>query len=147
MLFISPGKAWTKGPWLISWSDRLRYLSYKIMTQRTSTVVQWLRSHLARQGTRVQFLVRDLRSPQATEQLSPHIPDLSATTRESVHHKEDPTCWNQDLSEPNSLINFLRKSCCHSPSTDSEDMAAECRLLWLWVVVSYPTGGLWGLAR
>jgi len=126
MLFISPGKAWTNGPWLSSWSNRLRYLSYKIMTQRTSMVVQWLRSHLARQGTRAQFLVRELRSHRSRSNwghtIWTWVPQLgSPCATRKILHAETKT-------EPASLIKFFRKRFCHSPSTDSEAMTDEYRI-------------------
>ena len=39
---------------------------------------------------------RGNKTPHAAEQLSLHTPttEHSATTRESVHHSEDPVCFN-----------------------------------------------------
>ena len=55
-----------------------------------SLVVQWLRIHLAMQGTQVQSLVGELRSHMPWSN-SAHMPSLSSphtTTRESAHHSE-----------------------------------------------------------
>ena len=56
---------------------------------RTSLVSQWLRICHAMQGTWVQSLVKELRSPHAVEQLSPHV-----TTREA----RAPTTTTEPIS-------------------------------------------------
>ena len=50
----------------------------------TSPVVEWLRIHLPRKGTRVRFLVGELPIPHATGQLS-----HSATPREKFAHRDE----------------------------------------------------------
>ena len=56
---------------------------------RTSLLIQWLRIHLAMQGTQVRSPVRELRSHmrQSNEANEPQLESLSATTK-------DPKCHN-----------------------------------------------------
>ena len=56
---------------------------------RTSLLIQWLRIHLAMQGTQVRSPVRELRSHmlQSNKANEPQLESLSATTK-------DPTCHN-----------------------------------------------------
>ena len=48
----------------------LKKVSFQTKDQGTSLVVQWLRIHLAMHGTRVQSLIRELKTPHAVVQLS-----------------------------------------------------------------------------
>jgi len=62
----------------------------KILNIEISLVVQWLRIHLAMQGTWVRSLIRELRShrPQNNEAQLPQLlsPKATITESASVHH-------------------------------------------------------------
>ena len=57
-------------------------------------VVQWLRIHLAMQGTLVRSLFRELRSymPQGNGARRPQIESPCASTKDPTGRKEDPAC-------------------------------------------------------
>ena len=62
----------------------------KKKTLGSPLVVQWLRIYLSMQETWVRFLGGELRSPHASEQLSPS----TSTRGKPACHNEDPACSN-----------------------------------------------------
>ena len=67
-------------------------------TEGTSLVVQWLRIHLAMQGTWVRPLVRELRCHMPWNNLahSPQLLSLGTTTKESMGRDESSHMSNED---------------------------------------------------
>ena len=100
---------------LPSLTERLRihktlYIMLKTYLLQTSLVSQWLRICLAMQGTWVRSLVKELRSPHAVKQLSPHVTTREAraptTTTESIsRNRRVHAPWQK---VPYEAMEFLR---------------------------------------